>query len=407
MNDADPTAKPGFATRLTHSARPEGARRQFVNPSLTRGSTVLYADMAERRAAGRERLEQALIYGTHGNPTHFALEDMVALIEGGTRAQIVSTGLAAITTALLACLSTGDHLLVPDNVYGPTRNFCEGMLARMGITTSYYPPEADGPAITAACQPNTKVVFVESPGSHTFEMQDVRAIAAAAHAQGAKVLMDNTWGLHFFQPFEHGVDMSIQALTKYAGGHSDILLGAITVASDADWEALRMTATGLGQYASPDDCWLALRGARTLAVRLERQMASGLEVAAWLQDQPEVLRVLHPGLPGAPGHDLWRRDFTGACSLFAVVFHPEFSVEASHLFVDQLRLFGIGASWGGYESLVLPTSGFVTRTATSADLGGAVVRLHIGLEDPADLIADLAQALRALHMAAAIPISQP
>ena len=385
-----------LATMLSHLARPSQDARCFVNPPLTRGSTVLYPDMAERRAAGKQRLEQALIYGTMGNPTHFALENLVAAIEGGSRCQIVSTGLAAVTLPLLAFLKSGDHMLMPDSVYGPARSFAEGMLKKLGIVTSFYDPAITVEGLAALMRPQTTVVYTESPGSHTFEMQDIPAIAEVAHAHGAKVMLDNTWGIHFFQPFEHGVDISIQALTKYVGGHSDILLGAVTVNDDADWEVLRSAAGALGHYASPDDCWLALRGARTLAVRLEHQMRSGIEVAEWLAARPEVLQVLHPALPGAPGHALWARDFSGACSLFGVVFQPRYSVEASHRFAEALRLFGIGASWGGYESLVLPTTGFISRTAGTGDFGGPTVRLHIGLENPADLIADLQVGLAAL-----------
>ncbi len=385
-----------LATMLSHLARPAQDARCFVNPPLTRGSTVLYPDMAERRAAGKQRLEQALIYGTMGNPTHFALENLVAAIEGGSRCQIVSTGLAAVTLPLLAFLKSGDHMLMPDSVYGPARGFAEGMLKKLGITTSFYDPAITAAGLAALMRPQTSVVYTESPGSHTFEMQDIPALAEVAHAHGAKVMLDNTWGIHFFQPFEHGVDISIQALTKYVGGHSDILLGAVTVNDDADWEVLRTAAGTLGQYASPDDCWLALRGARTLAVRLEHQMRAGIEVAQWLAGRPEVLSVLHPALPGAPGHDLWARDFSGACSLFGVVFQPRYSVEASHRFAEALTLFGIGASWGGYESLVLPTTGFITRTAGTGDFGGPTVRLHVGLENPADLIADLQAGLAAL-----------
>jgi cystathionine beta-lyase len=387
---------PGFATQLSHIGRPSRATRTFVNPGIVRGSTVLYPDMNERRAAAKQRLDQALIYGTMGNPTHFALEDVIAAIEGGTRCQIVSTGLAAVTVPLLAFLKTGDHVLMPDSVYGPARNFANGLLTRMGISTTFYRPDIDGPGLEALIRPTTTIVYTESPGSHTFEVQDIPALSAVAHAHGCKVLMDNTWGIHFFQPFEHGVDVSIQALTKYVGGHSDILLGSITTNSQADWEAIRGTSGALGQYASPDDCWLALRGVRTLAVRLERQMKSGIEVAAWLAEQPEVAQVLHPALPGAPGHELWKRDFSGACSLFGIEFQPEFSVEASHAFAESLKLFGIGASWGGYESLVLPTTGNISRSE-HLRFEGPLVRLHVGLEDPADLIADLANGLATLR----------
>ncbi len=387
----------GFNTRLSHAGRAGTRVHGFVNPPLVRGSTVLYPSCADRKSLGAKRLEQSLIYGTLGGPTHHALEDVVAEIEGGTRCQIVSTGLSAVTTPLLAYLGAGDHVLVPDNCYGPTRAFCDGLLTRMGVTTTYYPPEIDGAGLQALLRPNTKVVYTESPGSHTFEVQDIPALAAVAHAHGAKVLMDNTWGIHFFQPFQHGVDVSIQALTKYVAGHSDVLLGSITTASDEDWERVRMTALALGQYASPDDCWLALRGARTMGVRLRQQMQSGIEVAEWFASRPEIRQVLHPALPGGPGHALWKRDFTGACSLFGVEFQPRYSDLATQAMIDSLELFGIGASWGGYESLVLPTTGHVTRTAGTGHFAGPVVRFHIGLEDVADLVADLDRGMAVLR----------
>jgi cystathionine beta-lyase len=285
---------------------------------------------------------------------------------------------------------------MPDSVYGPARTFCDTLAARLGITTTYYAAEATAAELEPLYQANTKVLYLESPGSHSFEIQDVPALAQAARARGVTVMMDNTWGIHAFQPFAHGVDVSLQALTKYPVGHSDVLIGAATVATDAHWRTLRDAALVLGFYASPDDCWLTLRGLRTMAVRLAHQERAGIEVASWLQSRPEVARVLHPALPGAPGHDLWKRDFTGACSLFGVVFQPRYTAADTHRFVDALSLFGIGASWGGYESLALPTTGFVTRSAGSADLGGPAVRFHIGLEDTADLIADLQQALPAL-----------
>ena len=337
----------GFATRLTQVGRPGSRAHGFVNTPLVRGSTVLHPNLAHQRSQGALRHEQALVYGTHGTPTHFALENAIAEIEGGTRCQIVSSGLSAITTPLLAFLKTGQHVLVPDNVYGPTRRFCDGMLAGLGISTDYYDPMATAEALESLMRPETAVLFLESPGSHTFEVQDVPALASVAHAHGAKVMIDNTWGIHFFQPFRHGVDVSIQAATKYIGGHSDIILGAVTVAADEDWQRLRDAAMALGQYASPDDCWLALRGIRSLGVRLKTQMANGIEVARWLTGRPEVLRVLHPALPDSPGHEIWKRDFTGASSLFGVVFKPEFPVEAVAAMIDGMTLIGIGASWGG------------------------------------------------------------
>ena len=392
------TDKPaGYFTRLSHAGRVGTNVRGFVNVPVHRGSTMLYASMSERTNAASERLEQRPHYGTGGNATHWALENVVAEIEGGTRCQIVSTGLAAVTVPLLAYLKSGDHVLMPDSCYGPARGFCDNFLSKMGITTTYYDPTLTGEAITPLFQPNTTVLYLESPGSHTFEVQDVPALAAVAKSKGAKVLMDNTWGIHHFQPFQHGVDVSIQALTKYIVGHSDVLLGSITVNSHEDWERVKTTSNILGQYASPDDCWLALRGARTMGVRMDRQEKSALVVAAWLRTRPEVKSVLHPALPGAPGHDLWKRDFTGACSLFGIVYRDDISRESVHAMAEALQLFGKGASWGGFESLALPTGGSITRTAGTGAFGGEMMRLHVGLEDTNDLIADLEQGLVVLN----------
>jgi cystathionine beta-lyase len=390
------TQKHGFATRLSHLGRPGTKAHGFVNTPLHRGSTVLYESMEQRRAHLKKRFDQALTYGLQGSATHHALENVIADIEGGARCQIFPTGLAAITGPLLAYLSTGDHMLVPDSVYGPVRTFCDTMARRLGMATTYYPPEATPEELATLFQARTKILYLESPGSHTFEVQDVPALAALARSKHAAVLMDNTWGIHAFQPFEHGVDVSIQALTKYAVGHSDVLLGSATVRDDAHWRRVRDAALVLGFYASPDDCWLALRGLRTLSVRLAHQEKAGLEIAAWFAARPEVALVLHPALPGAPGHELWRRDFSGACSLFGVVFQAKYTAEDTHRFVDALRLFGIGASWGGFESLVLPTTGFIARATVPKDPAGPTVRFHIGLEDTADLLADLEQALARL-----------
>ena len=387
------TSKRGFRTKLAHTARANKHQAGFVNPPLLRGSTVLYPTVAERKAMAARRGERVLTYGLGGSQTHWMLEDMMAEVEGGTRCAIVCSGLAAVTTPLLAFMKAGDHCLMPDTVYGPARNFSDGLLKRYGVETTYYDPLIDEAGMTKLMRPNTTVVYTESPGSHTFEVQDIPAIARAAHAGGAKVMMDNTWGIHYFQPFKHGVDISIQAATKYPAGHSDILIGTITVNNEDDWQTLHATSRGLGQYASPDDCWLTLRGMRTMGVRLQTQMEAALQVAHWLRKRPEVAQVLHPGLPGAPGHAIWRRDFTGACSLFGVEFQPTFSPESTHAMVEALELFGIGASWGGYESLALPTTGFVTRTVGAGDFAGPLVRLHIGLEDVDDLLADLDRAL--------------
>ncbi|MBK1659246.1 cystathionine beta-lyase [Paracraurococcus ruber] len=395
-DDSLPKKTYGFSTRMSHAGRAGTRIHGFVNPAVHRGSTVLFPNSAARRDAAKHRLEQYMTYGTQGGPTHYALEDVIAEIEGGTRALILGTGLAAVAVPLLAWLKSGDHCLMPDSVYGPARNLCDGLLKGWGVETTYYDPTVDEAAMAALIRPNTKVVYTESPGSHTFELQDIPAIARAAHASGAKVMMDNTWGIHHFRPFEKGVDVSIQALTKYVGGHSDVLLGSATVNNEEDWRVLRSAASQLGQYASPDDCWLALRGVRTMAVRLKQQERHGLEVARWLSGRPEVLRVLHPALPEHPQHDLFRRDFSGACSLFGLVFQPRFALEDVYRFIDALTLFGIGASWGGFESLCIATTGNITRTAGSGDFGGPMCRIHIGLEEPADLIADLAQALARL-----------
>ncbi len=385
------------ATGFAHRGRAGSRSPGFVNPQVHRGSTTLYESCAAYHEQSAQVLGRGALYGIYGSATHHALEDMVAAIEGGTHCQIFSSGLAAVTAPLLGYLSAGDHALVTDSVYGPSRRFCEGMLTRLGVEVSFYDPCIDEAGLAALMRPNTKIVFGESPGSHSFEMQDIPALARAAHAGGAKLIIDNTWGVNAFKPFAHGVDVSIQALTKYIAGHSDVMLGAATVASDADWAILRQAADELGQYASPDDCWLALRGARTLGVRLDRQMRSGLDVASWLASRPEVLQVLHPGLPGAPGHALWKRDFSGACSLFGLVLRPEFGKDAVYAMTEALQLFGMGASWGGYESLALPTTRSMTRSAGSGRFGGEMMRLHVGLEDPADLIADLEQGFAVLR----------
>ncbi|MFZ9449104.1 MAG: trans-sulfuration enzyme family protein, partial [Alphaproteobacteria bacterium] len=281
-----------YMTRLSHAGRAGTNIRGFVNPAVHRGSTMLYPNMAERMKGGSERLEQKPHYGTGGNPTHWALENVIAEIEGGTRCQVVSTGLAAVTVPLLAYVKSGDHVLMPDSVYGPARSFCDSFLSKMGVATSYYDPCIDAAGIEALFRAETTVLYLESPGSHSFEMQDVPALAAVGRRRGATVMLDNTWGIHHFQPFRHGVHVSIQALTKYVVGHSDVLLGSITVASEADWERVRGTSLVLGQYASPDDCWLALRGVRTMGVRMEHQMRSAIAVADWLRGRPEIREVL-------------------------------------------------------------------------------------------------------------------
>lgn len=386
-----------LSSMLTRLGRPEAQPEGTpVNMPVTRGSTVLFPTLHDMRHQGQKRFDHAYIYGAMGTPVQHELEKAIAVIEGGSDCQVVSSGLAACTTPLLAFLNAGDHCLLPDSVYSPTRRFAENVLKRFGVETTYYPPCASAETLTGLMQSNTRVLFSESPGSHTFEVQDVPMLARVAHAHGARLMMDNTWGFGIFAPFTHGVDVSIQALTKYPSGHSDVIAGAVTVAKAEDWHLLRDTAIQLGQLAGPDDCWLTLRGLHTMGVRLSHQARSAMQVAHWLKDRPEIARILHPAFPECPGHEIWKRDFTGAGSLFGFVLKDTFSQSAMEAMIDSLKLFGIGASWGGYESLVLPTSKGITRNFPADEAEGPSMRLQIGLESPDDLIADLEQGLSVL-----------
>jgi cystathionine beta-lyase len=393
--DADP-AHPAFkpATRLVVGGRDPAANHGFVNPPVHHVSTVLYPT-AEDFLARRARY----LYGRRGTPTSEALEDALRALEGPDCAGValLPSGLAAISTALLAVLKAGDHLLVTDSVYQPTRKFCDGMLKRYGVTATYYDPLVGG-GIAALIQPNTRAVFVEAPGSLSFEIQDVPAIAAAAHAKGAVVLMDNTWATSlYFRAFEKGVDLSIQAATKYIGGHSDVMLGTVS-ANKATWERLADTVHALGLCVGPDDVYLGLRGLRTMGVRLAQHHQAGMKVARWLAERPEIACVLHPALESCPGHTLWRRDFSGASGLFSIVFKPV-AQTAVNAFLNELTLFGIGASWGGFESLAIPFDCAPIRTATKWAPGGPTVRIHIGLEEIDDLIDDLERGFAAFAAA--------
>jgi cystathionine beta-lyase len=381
-------------TRLVTAGRDTKAQHGFVNPPVYHASTVLYPT-AEDQVAHRSRYQ----YGRRGTPTTEALENVLRALDGEACAGValLPSGLSAISTALLAVASAGDHILVTDNVYRPTRVFCDGALMRMGVETTYYDPLI-GADITKLFKPNTRAVFVEAPGSQSFEMQDIPTIAKAAHSQGAVVLMDNTWATPlYFRAFEKGIDLSIQAGTKYIGGHSDIMFGCVS-ANAATFPALKNTVNALGLCVGPDDVFLALRGLRTLGVRLARHNQSGLTVARWLAQRPEVQRVLHPALESDPGHAIWRRDFTGACGLFSVVLKP-CPERAVHAFMNALTLFGMGFSWGGYESLVILFDCTEYRTATQWAPGGPTLRFHIGLEDPDDLIADLERGFAAMRAA--------
>jgi cystathionine beta-lyase len=387
MSDPDDDlSKYAPETRLVRVGRDKSITGPFVNPPVVHASTVLFASVDEA-ASGRNRYS----YGRRGTPTMEALEQAVTALEGAAGTVLCPSGLSAISTALLSCLASGDHLLMVDCVYGPGRRVTETVLARLGVTTTYFDP-AIGAGIAELFTPRTKAVYLETPGSLTFEMQDVKAIAAVAKARGATVLLDNTWATPlFFRPLEHGVDLSIQAGTKYFSGHSDIMLGTVA-ANEASWKALKSTHGDLGLCVGPDDIYLGLRGIRTLAVRLERQMHSALAVAEWLGDRPEIERVLYPALAGDPGHALWKDLMSGACGLFGIVL-KDFSPAQTKRFIDGLKLFGIGASWGGFESLVVHAHLKGLRTAVPWTGGERLVRLHIGLEDPNDLIADLEASL--------------
>jgi cystathionine beta-lyase len=378
----------GADTLVTRLGRDPARQDHAVNPPVYHASTLTFESVAEFEAAAAAKFDKgALFYGRYGMQTTFSLEGAVAELEGGYGAIAMSTGLAAITCALMTFLRAGDHILVTDTAYEPTRHVCDELLGRFGVETSYYDPLI-GAGIAGLIRPNTRLVYLESPGSVTFEVQDVPAIAAAAHHAGLVVLFDNTWATPlYFKPFAHGVDVSIQAATKYIVGHSDAMLGMI-VSSEAHYDALRRTAFQLGHAAAPDDVYLALRGLRTLALRLARHHNNALEVATWLQGRPEVARVLYPALPDDPGHALWRRDFTGATGLFGVALAP-CSKAAMTAMLDGLELFSMGVSWGGFESLVRPTSVDRIRTATDWTPPGPLLRFHIGLEDPRDLIVDL------------------
>jgi len=380
-------------TLLVGAGRDPHANHGIVNPPVYHASTIVYPTVAAMEEAERTPFEGTR-YGRRGTPTTFALEEAVAALEGGYRSIAVPSGLAAITCTLIAYLRAGDHLLMADTTYGPGRRFCDTVLAGFGVETTYYDPLAD---VAPLIRPNTRVVYMESPGSLTFEVQDVPAIAAAARAAGALSVIDNTYGagLHF-RPLEHGVDVSLQAATKYIVGHSDAMLGLITTTEEAFLRAKRATAF-LGTSAGPDDCYLALRGLRTLAVRLAQHQETALRIARWVEARAEVATVLHPALPSCPGHEFWKRDFSGSNGLFSFVLTDTFGKVAVDAMLDGMKLFAMGWSWGGYESLIIPFDPRPVRTATNWPHPGRCIRLHCGLEDPDDLIEDLDQGFARLN----------
>ena len=381
-------------TLLARAGRDPDRHQGMVNTPVFRTSTVIFPDLESYEARGGDDYKKVR-YGLSGTPTTFAFEEAVARMEGGHAAVALPSGLAAIAVALWAYLKAGDHLLVPDSVYTPTRTFCDRRLAPNGIAVEYYDPLI-GAGIGKLIRPGTKAVFCEAPGSLSFEMQDIPAIAGVAHRRGIPVLADTTWGTpYFFRSFEKGVDVSIHAATKYIAGHSDVVMGVI-VTNESHWLTVRRTVADYGYGVSPDDCYLALRGFRTIGVRMNQQMQNALKVARWLQSLPQVRRVLYPALEGDPGHAIWKRDFTGAASLFSFVMQPATGAQVA-AFINALELFGIGSSWGGFESLAIVARIERYRTVTQWDAGGPTIRLHIGLEDPDDLIADLECGFAALE----------
>ena len=379
-------------TTLVTAGRDTRAQKGFINPPVVHGSTVLYPTADDLRAHRGE-----FRYGRHGTPTTRALQGAMMELEGPQCAGvgIAPSGAAAISTALLSVLKSGDHLLVCDNVYQPTRNFCNGLLARYGVETTYFDPLI-GSDIAELFKANTRAVLVEAPGSQSFEMPDVPAIASVAHTRGAIMIDDNTWATPLYhRSLEQGVDISIQAVTKYIGGHSDIMFGTIS-ANARTWPTVAETIRLLGICAGPDDVFLAIRGLRSLSVRLAQHYKSGIDTARWLAARPEVSKVLHPALESDPGHLIWKRDFTGASGLFSIVLKPA-PQEAVDAFLNSLKLFGMGYSWGGFESLAVPFDCTGYRTATKWEPGGPAVRLHIGLENVEDLKADLARGFDAFN----------
>jgi cystathionine beta-lyase len=379
-------------TKLVQGGRRKEWTAGIVNPPVWRASTILFDTVADLRSGVPE--DGKLFYGRQGTPTQWSLAEALTELEpGAAGTRLFPSGVAAITVALMAVLKPGDELLMVDTTYGPTRSLCDGLLKRYGINTRYYDPLM-GAGIAEIIGENTRAIFLESPGSLSFEVQDVPGICSVAKERGIVTLLDNTWATPLLFPaIASGVDLAILACTKYVVGHSDVMLGSVT-ATPEHWRALCDTSRAMGQHVGPDDCYLAARGLRTMSVRLRQHEESGLKVARWLQDQPQVAKVLHPAFPECPGHEYWARDFSGASGLFSFVLKGGREAERARL-IDGLRHFGIGYSWGGFESLALPVDPQRVRSVTERREEGPMVRLHIGLEDADDLIADLAEGLAA------------
>jgi cystathionine beta-lyase len=387
-------------TKVTTLGRDPEANFGVVNPPVYHASTILFPNLAAYDDSHKTKAKNQMRYGRYGTPTTFALQDALSELEGGYASFVVGSGIAAVAGALSAFAKTGDHILCVDTAYGPTREICEKYLKRFGVETSYYDPTI-GTRIEGLIKPNTVLCILESPGSVTFEVQDVPAIAAVCRRHYVYTAIDNTWATPlYFRPFDHGVDVSIQAATKYITGHSDVSMGVIGVRTQALYDIVRATVDQLGAARGPDEQYLALRGLRTLAVRLPRHHETGLALARWLQSQPEVTRIMHPALSNDPSHTLWKRDFKGASGLFGFVIDPVARNVLAE-FLDGLELFGMGASWGGYESLMIPQDVRKIRTATPWTDPGQILRVHAGLEAPEDLIADLEKGFQRLRKAKA------
>ena len=396
-------SKPSDSTKpdtiLATAGRQPDENFGIVNPPVYHASTITFSSVAAWEKAQNAPFDH-YTYGRSGTPTQRALEDAFAALEGCHRVIAVQSGLAAITGAIMGFVQAGDHMLVVDTAYGPTRRFANNVLKKFAVETTYYDPMAGAAEVERLIRPNTKLVFVETPGSLTFEVQDIPAVAAVAHKHGALVATDNSWATPlFYRPFERGVDISIYAATKYIVGHSDAMLGLICCPTREIYATIKGVTATFGYHAAPDDCYLGLRGLRTLGVRLRQHEKNALAIAHWLKARPEVARVLHPAFPECPGHDIWKRDFTGSSGLFSFILKPGYAKQAVDAFIDNLRYFGLGASWGGYESLILRAKPEQYRTARPWPTEDVLIRLHIGLEDVDDIKADLAQAFEKMNAA--------
>jgi len=381
-----------LATRLTQLGRSTQNQRGFVNCPVYRGSTVVFNSVEDLEHSRAE-----FAYGTLGTPTIKNLEDAWTELAGAAGTVMSPSGLGAVALALMTTLKAGDHLLMPDSVYRPTRSFCDLTLKKFGVTTTYYDPLV-GEGIVNLLRPETTTLFLESPGSQTFEIQDVPLMTRIARERGIKTIIDNTWATPvFFQAHRHGCDLSVEAGTKYLSGHSDLLMGMVSANAET-WPGLRATYDSMAMLPGAEDCFLALRGLRTLHIRLKEAETRALNIASWLAEQPEVKTILHPAFENCPGHALWKRDFTGSTGLFSIVLDPAYDKPAVTRMLDGLELFGMGYSWGGFESLIIPFNCREYRTATEWTEQGATLRLQIGLEDPQDLIADLREGLDRLHV---------